>query len=338
MRSLRKEDYDLIEKLFMMTQEELRKTLITYLKGKYNKVIAMKEYIVAVGDIPIGLVAHLDTVFKQPVINLFYDTRKGVLWSSEGLGADDRAGVFAILQIVKSGLRPSIIFTTGEEIGGVGATALAKKSCPIPNLKYLIELDRHGTNDCVFYDCYNPTFTKYIESFGFVERYGSFSDISILCPEWKICGVNLSIGYEDEHTYVETLWINAMFSTIAKVCKMLRVEDIPTFEYAELPKVYNIDKTGYYSDFWYNAPVEDEFVEEVRNCCKCHKTFLDYELFPVKNNTNGVSFYCSDCIVNNVKWCVCCKEPYETSASQDGLCKDCEEMSNNGLSGSKKTV
>lgn len=338
MRSLRKEDYDLIEKLFMMTQEELRKTLITYLKGKYNKVIAMKEYIVAVGDIPIGLVAHLDTVFKQPVINLFYDTRKGVLWSSEGLGADDRAGVFAILQIVKSGLRPSIIFTTDEETGGGGATALAKKACPIPNLKYLIELDRRGTNDCVFYDCYNPTFTKYVESFGFVERYGSFSDISILCPEWKICGVNLSIGYEDEHTYVETLWINAMFSTIAKVCKMLRVEDIPTFEYAELPKVYNIDKTGYYSDFWYNAPVEDEFVEEVRNCCKCHKTFLDYELFPVKNKTNGVSFYCSDCIVNNVKWCVCCKEPYETSASQDGLCKDCEGMSNNGLSDSKKTV
>lgn len=331
MRSLKPNDYEMIKTLINHTQNELISILKTYLKKHYDNVIMTKEYIIAIGDIPIGLVAHLDTVFDKHNSenkDLFYDVRQGVLFCPQGAGFDDKAGVFAILQIIKSGLRPSIIFTTGEEIGGVGATALAKKPCPIPNLKYLIELDRHGTNDCVFYDCYNPTFTKYVESFGFVERYGSFSDISILCPEWKICGVNLSIGYEDEHTYVETLWINAMFSTIAKVCKMLRVEDIPTFEYAELPKVYNIDKTGYYSDFWYNAPVEDEFVEEVRNCCKCHKTFLDYELFPVKNNTNGVSFYCSDCIVNNVKWCVCCKEPYETSASQDGLCKDCEEMSN----------
>lgn len=328
MRALRKEDYELIERLFAMTQDELRRTMAQYLKSKYDNVIITKEYVVAVGDVPIGLVAHLDTVFKQPISNLFYDTRKGVLFSSEGLGADDRAGVYAILQIVKSGLRPSIIFTTDEEIGGGGAAALIKNPCPIPNLKYLIELDRRGTNDCVFYDCYNPTFTKYIESFGFVERYGSFSDISILCPSWKVCGVNLSIGYEDEHTYSETLWINSMYDTIAKVCKMLRAKEIPTFEYAELPKIYTTDKTSYYSDFWYDTPVEGDYVETARGCFSCKKTFMDYELFPVKNNVGGISFYCSDCMVDNVKWCVCCKEPYETKASQDGLCKDCEEMSN----------
>jgi hypothetical protein len=180
MRVLSDSDYKLFERLVSLSQKELKKAMSQYLKAKYDNVIFTKDYLVAIGDIPVALVAHLDTVYRTPVSNLYYDQRKGVLWSPDGLGADDRAGIFAILKILQDGYRPSVIFTTDEEKGGLGASALAMNPCPIPNLKYMIELDRRGSNDCVFYDCYCPEFVDYVESFGFCEKYGSFSDISFL--------------------------------------------------------------------------------------------------------------------------------------------------------------
>ena len=163
MRILSNQDYRLFERLVSLTQKGLHQAMAQYLKEKYEKVIVTKDYIVAIGDIPIALVAHMDTVFKNPVADLYYDQRKGVLWSPQGLGADDRAGIFAILKIIQSGLRPAIIFTTDEEKGGLGATALGSRDCPIPGLKYMIQLDRHGTNDCVFYECFNEDFYDYVE-------------------------------------------------------------------------------------------------------------------------------------------------------------------------------
>ena len=115
MRVLSNQDYRLFERLVSLTQKGLHQAMAQYLKEKYEKVIVTKDYIVAIGDIPIALVAHMDTVFKNPVADLYYDQRKGVLWSPQGLGADDRAGIFAILKIIQSGLRPAIIFTTDEE-------------------------------------------------------------------------------------------------------------------------------------------------------------------------------------------------------------------------------
>lgn len=218
-----------------MNETQLYRTAKQVLTNRYDKVIDdNKNYIVAVGDIPVALVAHLDTVFDAPAPEVFYDMRKGVCWSNYGLGADDRAGVFAIFNLLQRGLRPSVIFLTGEEEGGIGATALAKMPCPIPNLKYMIELDRQGENDMVFYQCYSPGFIDYIERFGFLQKKGSYSDISFLMEAWQICGVNLSIGYKDEHSYMEMLYVDAMFATINKVDKMLReAKTAPRFDYGE---------------------------------------------------------------------------------------------------------
>ena len=106
--------------------------------------------------------------------------------------------------------------------------------CPFEDLKYIIELDRQGTNDCVFYNCSNEEFTNYIEQFGFITDWGTFSDISDICPMWEIAGVNLSIGYKNEHTQVETLNTDVLYSTIKKVEKMLdEAKSIKQFEYID---------------------------------------------------------------------------------------------------------
>ena len=315
MRVLQDKDYRLFEKLVSLNEKQMVQAMTQLIKSKYDNVIATKDYIIAIGDIPIALVAHMDTVFKFPVSDLYYDQKKGVLWSPEGLGADDRAGIFAIIKILQDGLRPSIILTTGEEDGGVGACAICERypDCPIPGLKYMIQLDRHGTNDCVFYDCYCPEFVDYVESFGFCERWGSFTDISFLMPEWQIVGVNLSVGYEDEHSKQEILCINPLFDTIKKVKKMLTETDIPDFVYDEIVAAQSAwwKKTG----TWFG-----------QHCSKCKKLHSEYELFPVLGLDGKTKFYCPDCIVGNVEWCDMCGEPFEIKEhTGKKLCKECEE-------------
>ena len=316
MRILKNEDYRLLEQLVGLTQAGMHRTMAAYLKHKYDNVIVEDKYIVAIGDIPIALVAHMDTVFKYPVSNMYYDTQKGVIWSPDGLGADDRAGIFVIIQILKSGLRPSIILTTDEESGAVGAKALSEKECPIPNLKYMIQLDRRGTNDCVFYDCYNPNFIDYVEDFGFTENWGTFSDISVLMPAWKICGVNLSVGYEDEHSTSEILRVKPLFDTIAKVRKMLMVKDIPTFEFKEL-------KARWYESF-YNINTGGGYDLGACRCSGCKTMLTEYELYPAKGSGGIVKNYCPDCIVDKVHWCITCGEAYDINSSPSNkFCADC---------------
>ena len=125
MKTLNQQELKSIEQFFQLTQPQLLKAMKHFLESKYNKVISTKEYLIAVGDIPVGLVAHLDTVFKHPPTNIYYDRVKNVMWSPDGLGADDRAGVYAIAQILKTGVKPTIIFTTDEELGCVGAMKIS---------------------------------------------------------------------------------------------------------------------------------------------------------------------------------------------------------------------
>ena len=311
MRVLKTSEYRTIEQLVALSQKELKEAMELFLKNKYKNIIKTDKYICATGDIPVALVAHLDTVFARPAVDVYYDPRKNVLWSPDGLGADDRAGIYAIVEIINSGLRPHIIFTTDEEAGGIGAKALANRACPFEDLKYIIQLDRRGAVDCVFYDCFNPDFTTYIESFGFVENWGTFSDISILCPAWKVCGVNLSIGYYDEHSYVETLNVGHMYNTIEKVKTILKQETFPTFKY----------KRAIRNHFSYlRKPTDDTVI-----CCKCGFEREEVDTFPTKALDGSTKYYCLDCVDTGIEWCLNCQEPFEVDINSPSYyCKDCE--------------
>lgn len=142
---LTEKQYDLIKLLVSLSEDNLKKSLKIILKNYYNEedLIYSKYYIAAKGEIPVALVAHLDTVHKLHTYELCHDQDKGVLWSPNGIGADDRAGVFSILEILKKGYRPSIIFCCKEEVGGIGAGYFINEHpTPFNGVKYLIELDR----------------------------------------------------------------------------------------------------------------------------------------------------------------------------------------------------
>ena len=288
----------------------------------------------------------MDTVFTTPPEEVFFDQRHNVMWSPDGLGADDRAGVFAILQIIRAGLKPHVVFTTDEEMGGLGASKLTAIPCPFKDLRYVIELDRRGSNDCVFYDCDSPEFTEYIENFGFEWNYGSFSDISVLCPAWKIAGVNLSIGYRDEHSTSEVLFVGQMLSTIEKVKKMLQEEEIPQFEYIESKYTYYDywlrdlgHKWGGFKDSAAAAHAYAYGWGDVITCSGCKKTYMEEEMYPVVMLDGSTGFYCSDCLVD-AGWCDECNSAFQKhspEAPDTGLCIKCKELKEkqNGQSNNK---
>ena len=328
MKCLSNNDLIIFENLLSLSQEGMHRTLHKFLKRYYEKVTYDDNFLFAEGDIPIALVAHMDTVFKTTPGEILYDRRKNIMTATDGLGADDRAGIFSIIKIVKSGLRPHIIFTTDEEVGCIGALALSYFPCPFENLQYIIQLDRRNANDCVFYECDNEEFERYVEGFGFVKAWGSFTDICELCPSWGVAGVNLSIGYKNEHTVSEILYVGQMFDTIEKVKKMLTQKDIPFFKY--IPSIMS-NWHNYYSSY-YQYPTEEDYtfssIPDIKyRCKKCKKAYSEDNVIPVKLVKGGIGYYCIDCISDNIDWCWKCGEAYELNPNTKkiGLCRDCEK-------------
>ena len=316
METLPKINIKLMTTLIQNNQPYIKKLLSHFLRENYKEVHETKEYIYAIGDIPIALVAHMDTVWEKELPKerqLFYDKDKGVMFSPQGAGFDDKAGIYSIIQIVKSGLRPHVIFTTDEETGCIGGSAIASIPCPFEDLRYIIQLDRRHVDDCVFYDCDNPEFISYVEEFGFVEHFGSFSDISVICPSWGIAGVNLSVGYENEHTRYEILYVQAMQNTIEKVKKMLTAEMPKQFKY--IPLVFT--GSSYYSDYG------------IHQCPGCKQHFFTEEIFPTITKAGTIANYCPDCLVSHrVSWCAKCGRPFEERKVGDKYCIFCAETKN----------
>lgn len=332
MKKLSQNDVSLMDSLINLSQKELHQAMSRCLRKYYPSVLSTEDYVVAWGDIPIALVAHMDTVFNHVERNeLYYDIIKGVMWRLDGAGFDDRAGIFAILKIIQAGYRPTVIFTTEEEKGGIGAAMLVS-DLPQPKvpIKYFIELDRQGSDDCVFYNCGNDDFIAYVESFGFNEEWGTFSDISEICPAWRIAGVNLSIGYYNEHSVIETLHVAQMLSTIEKVKKMLEAaDDAPFFNY--IYRQFGF-KEYYFQKYGINI-IDKTSVEVV--CAGCGSIISDYNSIPVLKDDGSTIFYCGDCLPGNVDFCSFCGEAYEISDNDKCLCPRCRKKVGKSQCGNK---
>ncbi len=228
-------------------------------KNKKNKTTVLPPVVKTIPDeimylyctrdsgIPALLIAHTDTVHAKMPDPLYHDREQAVMWSPCGLGADDRAGVFACIELAKrTGV--DVLFTAGEESGAIGATAFCCDITQEQMDKYhvLVQLDRRGVNDAVFYDNASIPFHEYVTDLGFVEEFGTFSDISVIAPNYQINSVNLSIGYDHEHTKMEILYLSNMLATMRKVESMLNTT-IPKFEYEE--EVYLSRYSGKYYEY-----------------------------------------------------------------------------------------
>lgn len=320
-------DYKTLCQIFKLREQPLRKAVANIVKKFYNEkdIVITKDFVCAWGEIPVALVAHLDTVHSIPPVEIFHDPEYGVIWSPEGIGADDRAGVFSIITLLTDGYRPTVIFTTREETGGIGAEEFIEAFPePIVPVNFLIELDRRGKNDMVFYECDNPDFNNFIGQYGFVESYGSFSDISIIAPDWKIAAVNLSIGYEDEHTKVERLYYRAMMDTIAKVRKILDDASIESHPFKYIP---GMDYSYGYGYSKYGSYYDESTGIFTLTCDLCEKPSKNLKYVYDEGTYWG---FCSSCAKNMTRKCRRCNNLFIPWVESEIHCTSCRKKMNKG--------
>jgi di/tripeptidase len=244
------------DKIVKMQQKKLKETLAVELNRMGYKTQTKKGFIYAKGNLPVMLVAHLDTVHKKPVETICRSDDGRIVMSPEGIGGDDRAGVYMILRIIKK-YRCHVLFCEDEEIGGRGAEDFAMSNIK-PDINFIVELDRRGHEDAVFYDCDNPEFTKHILGFGFVEDTGSFSDISVVAPNLGIAAVNISAGYYNEHCRHEYVDMDAVDLNIERVGKLVSAQS-DKFEYIESMRYRNIFGGMSYRDTYGSERYLDEY-------------------------------------------------------------------------------
>ncbi len=224
----------MFRKLCRMSQSDLKKFVSKELKKTHDKVIAGDGYVYAQGTFPVLLVAHLDTVHEALPTIFVYDEKTGALSSPQGIGGDDRCGVYMILEVIKK-YNCSVLFCEDEEVGGIGATKFTKTElAKTLEFNYIIEFDRQGCDDAVFYNCGNEDFEEFITKDYFKTSWGTFSDISILAPFFGCAAVNLSCGYYKPHTKSEYVILSEMDESVYAACRILeRTTKNDKFEYIE---------------------------------------------------------------------------------------------------------
>lgn len=276
-----------LEDFIYPTQSELFKMI----RGIYGRDAISRNgaYILVKGEAPIMLLAHMDTVHKNRVKHICKSEDGNIIMSPQGIGGDDRCGVYALVSArERSEVKPWLLFTCDEEIGGKGAELFVDdyeaKRLPkaLKSLKLLIEIDRRGKNDAVYYDCYNVELENYITGKGFVTNFGSFSDISVIAPAMGVAAVNLSSGYYNAHTTHEYISLKELKSTIKKVAEIVEescAADFPTFEYIEAPRFRSFrDRLDAYSwDFGWGEE-QDWFAPEdlPEEYAACYEELLDF--------------------------------------------------------------
>lgn len=213
------------------------------------------DYLFFSGNCATMLCAHLDTVHKRQPTKIVDD---GVRVSSPmGIGGDDRCGVYSVLAVLKAiegtGKKPYLFFSTDEEVGGASTKKAAQEvKNRVASVGYMIQLDRRGKQDSVYYKCGNDKFKEFIDAHGFVEAQGSFTDICNLSPVFDLASVNLSVGYYNEHHVDEYVVYDEMQATIDKVVSIIAdTKDDVIYPYCEVkPKPVQTYYGNKGSSFW----------------------------------------------------------------------------------------
>lgn len=171
------------------------------------------------------LVAHMDSVHIHPPGKIAFDGER--LSAKNGIGADDKAGLVAVLEIIRRGADVNAIFTADEEIGGRGASAI--DPAILKGCCYFVEIDRRGNSDLVSEigwqaiasDKFIEIVTPFALEYGFKETSGMYTDIEDILQKTSVSGLNVSAGYYNPHTVKEFVLLSELQNSIDFVFKLV---------------------------------------------------------------------------------------------------------------------
>ncbi len=169
-----------------------------------------------------SLCVHTDTVgniHPETILKMNDVWRNGD--HSKLLGADDRAGCYIVKELVtRSIVTYNYLIFDQEEVGGIGSSNFARtdEGSKVDELtSFYCGLDRYGMNQQALYGYESDDFLAAIDCDYWVLADGSFTDASNLAGDFGKCCMNLSVGYENEHTRYETLNITYLAVTMNRL-------------------------------------------------------------------------------------------------------------------------
>lgn len=242
-----------------------------YLPDGYEKD-PYGNYYFLIGDNPKTMfTCHLDTACsKQVKVNHF---QSGNIIKTDGksiLGADDKAGMVVILNMIENKVPGLYYFFIGEEVGCVGSRRLSKEwsNFKFNNISKVISFDRRSDCSVITHQwygrCCSDSFAKELslrlnsvgqglklqpDDTGVLTDSAQFMDIIPECT-------NISVGYMYEHTVNEYQDIDFLQRLCKAVCMIdwetLPVERNPndrnqTFEFSD-----NDDNDNEYTEEYYS--------------------------------------------------------------------------------------
>lgn len=180
------------------------------------------------------------------------EKKNTILLTPSVLGADDKVGVYIMLEMIKHKIPGLYIFHVGEERGGKGSEFIAEKTPEVlKDIKRIIAFDRQGYGDVIRFqrnvECCSETFAKALATqlsantpakfINFEPCRGIFTDTANythLIPECT----NISIGYFNNHRTTECFDLVYLTSML-------------------LPAILKVD--------WENLPIERKPVAKVKS-------------------------------------------------------------------------
>lgn len=205
------------------------------------------------------VVAHLDQVQKHHSKDFKAVVTEDIVFGYspsekeyQGLGADDKNGLWIALKCLQTFDVIKVAFFVGEEIGCVGSSKCDMNF--FADARFVVEPDRRGGNDLITeisgYDIASEAFLNAFdyESFGYKKTSGLMTDVLELTERGVgVACINMSCGYYNPHTDEEFTVISDLLNALDLVEHIITVcTDVYPHEATYSYGGYNSKWANYY--------------------------------------------------------------------------------------------
>lgn len=209
-----------------------------------------------IGISDVMFTSHLDTATST--LTVIEHEEDGDIIKTNGktiLGADDKAGVTIMMHMIENQIPGLYYFFLGEEVGCVGSRKLKEKftTDKLEGITKIISFDRRGTTSIIthqggtrtssdkFGEALAAELNKADTTFAYkIDPTGIYTDSAQFTKIYSEC-TNISVGYQNEHTFGETQDI-AHLEKLANACLLVDWKSLPA---ERDPSVVEYSSRGY---------------------------------------------------------------------------------------------
>lgn len=195
---------------------------------------------VKIGESRCMFTSHLDTASRKQDTVVHVEKGKLIMTDKRTiLGADDKAGVVVMLNMIENNIPGLYYFFLGEERGCIGSGKVAdiQKQNPL-EIDKVISFDRRGTGSIITHQsglrCCSDAFANSLASeLNLIQNEFSYKtdNTGILTDSLEFISIypectNISVGYYNEHTVDERQDIEHL-KKLCEACLMVEWEKLP---------------------------------------------------------------------------------------------------------------